>query len=200
MIYDCDGSLTGTPNTYVTNDTELVTPATGFTYDPSWDANIVPGPYTAPYFFLFGQLELENWDPNVTFDRLHLFSVDRGTGRDVYEPMADLGKYPISLLLNEEYEITFPTAATRNFDLELRFATPNAYAVLGIEYANPGPSSVTVNGIAVGPAPDLQSLKNGNGNAYFYDPANDRLYLKPVLGGTGGLIIDGTQVDIEVRE
>ncbi len=205
-VYDQDGSLTGTADQYVAASTPLMTPASGYTFEPVWNAIIVPGPATPPHHFAYGQLTfVDRTKSAIQFVRVD--SIDRGGGRDIYDPAfsspnhkvgSETFRFPTSLLLNESYAISVPVGAIREFDLELRFGPPQSAAVLKIAYATPGPAEVRVNSVPVTQAPDLGSLRTGDGNSYFYDAVGQSLYLKAVVRGQGSGPMQGRQTIIEV--
>lgn len=155
----------------------------------------MPGPASGPNFLAFAQLTF--WDLAASgFSRIHLQAVDRGTGRDVYEPAVDIDRFPISVIADEEYAITFPDQATRDLAVEYRFSQPGRFALISIDYAAPAPDQVFVNFVLVPEAGSLDELKQSAGDTYFYDDNAETLWIKPVLGGTGTSLLDGTETRV----
>jgi hypothetical protein len=195
MIYDVDGSITGAPDQWIVAATELVTPAAEYTFVPEWNANIVPGHVTGSYDRAFGQILFKNLSTD-DFSRIRVDSVDRATGRDVYEPQAGIKKFPISIVSDEEYAITFPAQPTRDLAVEYRFSQPGRFALISIEYAAPAPAQVYVDFVLVPEANSLEDLKQSGGGTYYYDGGAERLWILPVLGGAGTSLLDGERTSV----
>ena len=80
--------------------------------------------------------------------------------------------------------------------LEYRFSQPGRFALISIDYAAPAPADVYVDFVLVPEAGSLDELKQSGGGTYFYDDGAQKLWILPVLGGTGTSLLDGTQTTV----
>ncbi|MEE8468129.1 MAG: hypothetical protein V3T22_06725 [Planctomycetota bacterium] len=60
----------------------------------------------------------------------------------------------------------------------------------------PASDEVYVDFVLVPQAGSLDELKQSGGDTYFYDGGAQKLWIKPVLGGTGTSLLDGTQTSV----
>lgn len=194
LIHDQDGSLSGLADVYISANTALLVPASGAIYDPISNAMMVPG------------IQSGNGYANLRvrvgpgFPAMHIESVSRRTSLDV--PFTPNGvTYALNVLVPDDYDISFGgVPGPRTFRVELRFGLPQATTIVAVGYAEPRPSSVKVSGIGAPAAASLSALEAASASGWFYDGTFERLYLKLVLGGSGGSIMDGTEVVLVVTE
>lgn len=194
-LWDQDGSLTGTPDSFLTADTSLLEPASGTVHVPAWNANVVPGPGAGNSYANFRLID----NTNLGIPALQFLSLGRGSTYMV-SPTSNATTFAMNLLLPDDYQIDFSgPQATRSFRIELRFGMPQAATIVSVPYASPAP--VAVKSVGTGPllqSANLADLQAKNDQGWWYDAAGQRLYLKAILKGSGSTILDGQQVALVV--
>ncbi len=66
----------------------------------------------------------------------------------------------------------------------------------GDDVVIPASDEVYVDFVLVPQAGSLDELKQSGGDTYFYDGGAQKLWIKPVLGGTGTSLLDGIQTSV----
>jgi len=198
LIYDQDGSLLGVPDHFLSASTALLLPKVGALPVPSWNAHVVPGPTTGPNDY--GQLRLHGdflRNPSLRIPAVTFRSLTRGASSEVGITPPPF-YYAMNVRLFEDYDISFPAFQPRDFEIRLRFGAPQHSAIVAVEYDAPAPRRVMRDRQPIPALDSLEDLRNSGGEGYYFDAANRRVWLMPVINGTGTSVMAGIETQIHV--
>lgn len=222
VLQDRDGSLGPLPGSNVYPVNPFLVPASGATLNTDWNAMVTSGPPAAPYAQLdFAQLHsmsgtsVTTWDgkPALFGAALHALTPDEWfvKGASIVDLCDAALERPIprivtNLPTDDIYEYHYDPALLANdwpvkFMISLQFTEPNRWVYVTIPLAaQPAANQVRVNGQQASMAVDGGTLYFGPGNEWWYDPAQQRLHLKMLTGGTGSTVNDGLRSTFVVNQ
>lgn len=207
LLYDVDGSLTGTANSYLITDSPLLRPLTGRTPHPEWNqAAVIPGPPTNEVLgFTLQEVGSVNGSPALMIyprnprapDLVERSGAVTGNRQAIYH---------CNLLSRDEYEVFFwgrVTPLPKRFWLRLHHGPPQASAIFGVEFPYDLGYTVTVtrDQQPLVRVSTLQAVRDDPAGAKFY-LGGGKLWVKLKLGGwpsKGTTTLDGTHDDLYVN-
>ncbi|MCE9595304.1 MAG: G8 domain-containing protein [Planctomycetes bacterium] len=200
MIVDDDGSLTGLAGSRVSAVQPLLTPPSGSSFDPDWNAIVTAGAPAAPV----AQLELANWMPLVNgltgAPKLVLRRPSNGAVIDLVQPIygtaqTHTDRYTANVVTGEsyafDYDASFPSTQWSSvFSVSLQFTAPGRSVLVSVPLPTIQNGSVQIdgqNGYAATSLLDLQAATSG----WFFDASTGLIHFKLTTTGTGSTLFDG---------
>lgn len=218
VFIDEDGSVTGTPMTYVRPINPFLThkPASDTAFDPEWNAYTMEmtqpdGPGGAPVSYRYGLFQWQHAvadapllegatvlripnDPTLSFES---FDLDNATCNGNPNTLLPSAMVPGATYVFSNGALA-PGDWPETFNVRWGGTAPGDEIVVAVPYPD-STATVRFNGIIdFAPASSAQALTQGSLNDHFLDTTSGLLYLKLRVGGFGTTVWDGltTRVDV----